>query len=449
MVTSLVAARLDAALAKRREDLFRKTLDLGKLRHVTEATDEVVDTGRLERFEPLDDRVGVPDRSPVGKVDRLTELGVVVRDVAPERRARLLCRVPDVHRYLVRNDVAVEVGSELGRRGPQLSDLLDDLFWVRRPTARHPAVAIADDPLTSAFEAPSGDLLWKVTRETDVRNDPRRWRLLHRHQRCHLRAGMEGDVLVRVVLAAERDPPFGPKGAEHTERLFEDRGSVFEVEPEGVELAADTDLGVAHARAEDRASVREVVHRRPLESEIERIARRGDKASGADPHPGRALGERGHQGERLVAWFGEQAVANPDRVEADVLGEHRKIEKVSEVVVGCDQRLAVVEIDTEFHSGTSSLRVCRLDWMPANTLVRTPPAIRTQRFSNCQLVTANFVQRRSSRPTMLKAEAPRRGWRLWRAPLRCRRRCRASPRDRRECVRAPSGQRAGRGRLPS
>ena len=56
------------------------------------------------------------------------------------------------------------------------------------------------------------------------------------------------------------------------------------------------------------------------------------------------------QRHRLVARLREQAVADPDRVEAELLDARREIEQRREVVVGRDQRLAVVQVDAELRS---------------------------------------------------------------------------------------------------
>ena len=84
--------------------------------------------GLGERLDPVGDLVRRADRAPVRQVHRLRQLGVVLRDVVAEGRARLVLRVADVHRHLVGDDEPVEVGLEAVGRAPQPVELLDELL---------------------------------------------------------------------------------------------------------------------------------------------------------------------------------------------------------------------------------------------------------------------------------------------------------------------------------
>ena len=198
--------------------------------------------------------------------------------------------------------------------------------------------------------------------EARVGDDPdRRWGL-HRHQRPELGARVEGDVVVVEVLAVEaRYAALGPELPDHGEPLLEDRGAPSEVQPEGLELAPHALLRVPRARAQDRPAVRDPVECRPLERQVERIAGGGHHARGPEGHPRCALGDRRQERDRLVTRLREEAVADPDRVEAQLLDPLREREEHGQVVVGSDQWLAVVQVDAEPQahgaSTTSSLLV--------------------------------------------------------------------------------------------
>ena len=60
-----------------------------------------------------------------------------------------------------------------------------------------------------------------------------------------------------------------------------------------------------------------------------------------------ALGDRRQQGDGLVARLGEEAVADPQRLEAEFLAADREVQQFGHAVVGCDQRFAVVEVHPE------------------------------------------------------------------------------------------------------
>ena len=158
---------------------------------------------------------------------------------------------------------------------------------------------------------------------------------------------MKGDVVVVEVVAVEGHLALGPQRAHDLEHLLEHVAALLERQPERLELPLDALLGVAHAGAEDRAPVREHVEGSPLQRQVERVAGRGDEAGGAELDPLGPLRDRREQRDRVVAGLGEEAVADPDRGEAELLHPGREVEQVRERVVGRDQRLAVVEVDSE------------------------------------------------------------------------------------------------------
>src|SRR5439155_123758 len=61
-----------------------------------------------------------------------------------------------------------------------------------------------------------------------------------------------------------------------------------------------------------------------------------------------ALRDRRQQRDRLVPRLRKQAVAYPHRVEPGLLHRFGEVEQHRYVVVRCDQRLAIVEVDAEF-----------------------------------------------------------------------------------------------------
>ena len=64
---------------------------------------------------------------------------------------------------------------------------------------------------------------------------------------------------------------------------------------------------------------RELVEGRPLQRQIERMTRAGDHAGGAELHALRALRDGGEKRDRFPTRFGEETVADPDRVETEPL----------------------------------------------------------------------------------------------------------------------------------
>src|SRR2546427_8356982 len=113
------------------------------------------------------------------------------------------------------------------------------------------------------------------------------------------------------MVSVERDFALRPQRPQNVESLFPDRSGLRVVEAKRGELAANALLWVALAGAEDGAAAGEHVERRPLQREVQRIARRRDEASGAEADAGCSLGDRGQQSEWLVARLREEAVADP------------------------------------------------------------------------------------------------------------------------------------------
>ena len=146
-------------------------------------------------------------------------------------------------------------------------------------------------------------------------------------------------------------PSLGPELADDREPFLEQRAAADVVEPERLELPPHSLLRIAHPGAEDRPAARDHVERRPLEREVERVPRRRDHAGRAEANARRALRDRRQQRDRLVARLREERVADPDRVEAGLLDDLRQVEQHRHVVVGRDQRLAVVQVDAELDHG--------------------------------------------------------------------------------------------------
>src|SRR5207245_10679770 len=118
-----------------------------------------------------------------------------------------------------------------------------------------------------------------------------------------------------------------PQRSRNVEALLPDRPCLRVVRAEGGELAASALLRVALAGAEDGAAAGEHVERRPLQREVQRIARRRDEASGAEANTGGSLRDRSEQGKRLVTRLREEAVADPDRLEARFSDDAREVEQ--------------------------------------------------------------------------------------------------------------------------
>ena len=340
-----------------REHFGSEALHLAELVEGAEAADEAIYPRRAEPPEPVRHDLRGAGRSPVGQVHGLAELGIVAGDVLAERAGGLLGRVADVHRDLVRDGVPGEILAEIGGRLAQLGYLLGHFLGAHGPAAGHPAVAVLDHPGAGVAHPAFRHLGGQVAGEPDVGDHPGRRRLLDRHQRPHLGAGVKRDVVEVVVLTVVGNPPGRPQRPQHGQALLEHRGPLAERQTERLELAPDAVLRVAHAGAEDRSAAAELVQGGPLQSQVERVPRRGDQARGAEPGPRGPLGDRGQQADRLVPGLGEQAVAHPDRPEAPLLRQFCQVKEVGQGVVGGDQRFPVVQVDTEFHTEPRSSAV--------------------------------------------------------------------------------------------
>src|SRR3954469_1791206 len=185
------------------QDLLCEALYLTKLIDRSEAADEVVDAPPVEFPHPLGDRLRRAHGTPVGEVHGQRQLGVVLRDVVVEVRARLLLGVADVHRHLVGDGVVGPIPLELRRGVGEVADLLRQLLGPRGAAARHPAIAVLDDAPAGALHDRPHLVRGLVAQQAWVGDDPDRRRLLERVQRRHLGAGVERHVVVVEVRALE------------------------------------------------------------------------------------------------------------------------------------------------------------------------------------------------------------------------------------------------------
>jgi len=209
-----------------------------------------------------------------------------------------------------------------------------------------------------------GDLGGQLAGQPDVGDHPGRRRLLDRHQRPHLGARVERHVVEVVVLAVVGDLPRRPQRPQHGQALLEDRRTLAERQAERLELPPHAVLRVAHAGAEDGSAAAQLVQGGPLQGQVERVARRGDQAGGAELGPRGPLRDRREQADRLEPGLGEQAVAHPDGAESPLLREFRQVKQVGQGVVGGDQWLTVVQVDAEFDTEPRSSARCRYDRPP-------------------------------------------------------------------------------------
>src|SRR5215469_14652836 len=114
------------------------------------------------------------------------------------------------------------------------------------------------------------------------------------------------------MLAVVGDRALSPQRSEDRESFFEDRGPLAELEPERRELPAHAKLRVAHAGAEYRPSAAQVIKGCPLQGQIQRIARRGDQAGGAELDRRGPLGKRRQKTDWLESRLGKEAIADPN-----------------------------------------------------------------------------------------------------------------------------------------
>ena len=77
------------------------------------------------------------------------------------------------------------------------------------------------------------------------------------------------------------------------------------------------------------------------------MAGAGDHAGGAELDRFGALRDGGEEVDRLPAWFGKEAVADPDRIEPECFGPLGQGQQIGQRIVRRDQRFAVVEVDAE------------------------------------------------------------------------------------------------------
>jgi hypothetical protein len=110
----------------------------------------------------------------------------------------------------------------------------------------------------------------------------------------------------------------GPELPEDRDPLLEPGPTVGELHLERLELGFGLLAGetATDARPEDHPAARHVVERRPLGGEEQRIAERERReAAGAETDAPGARGDGREQHEGLEPRLGEQAVADPDRVD--------------------------------------------------------------------------------------------------------------------------------------
>jgi len=120
------------------------------------------------------------------------------------------------------------------------------------------------------------------------------------------------------------DLPRRPQRPQHGQALLEDRRTLAERQAERLELPPHAVLRVAHAGAEDGSAAAQLVQGGPLQGQVERVARRGDQAGGAELGPRGPLRDRREQADRLEPGLGEKAVAHPDGAESPLLREFRQ-----------------------------------------------------------------------------------------------------------------------------
>src|SRR5438309_7692800 len=94
------------------------------------------------------------------------------------------------------------------------------------------------------------------------------------------------------MVAVERDLALRPERPQNMQALLPDRSGLRVVEAEGRELSPDSFLRVALAGAEDGSAAGEDVEGRPLQCEVQGIARGSDEARRAEVDAGRPLRDR-------------------------------------------------------------------------------------------------------------------------------------------------------------
>src|SRR5215204_729184 len=296
-----------------RQDVSRQPLDLPKLVERAEAADEVIDTGGREGTEPVRDVVRGPHRTPLANIHRLAQLGVVLTDVGVDTGLRLLPAIGNVHGHLVGHHELFTGTTSFVDRLLDLRQLSLEFVRVTGPAAGHPAITVLGDAACGAADdALSPVLLPGADGQSRIADYPDRRRRLHRSEWTHLGSGEERDAIEGVVLSLEAGLTRRPEFAQNGQPFLEDPGSLLEIETDSRVLPPHPLLGIAHPRAQDGAAAAELVERRPLEGQVERMAGAGDHACGAELDVTGALRDGREQGDRFPARFGEEAVADPN-----------------------------------------------------------------------------------------------------------------------------------------
>jgi hypothetical protein len=165
------------------------------------------------------------------------------------------------------------------------------------------------------------------------------------HQRDAPARRREQDHVIRAVeLAGQADALGVEQAADDREGLREARDAAVIRDAEGVELAPVP----AGAEAEDEAPAADLVDRRRHLGDQPRRVKAGAGDQRPDRHARRGRGQRGHQRPRLPrpAVLIEQVVADPDRVEPDLLGGARHVQVLGPAHDALDLR----ELDADAHS---------------------------------------------------------------------------------------------------
>ena len=121
--------------------------------------------------------------------------------------------------------------------------------------------------------------------------------------------------------------------------------------------ASNSSCAVAHADAEVEAPAGEQRERGGVLGESDRVVQRQQHQVRADPHPGRALGDRGGDHERRgrVAVVDEVVLGEPHRVEAELLGGDDLVERAAVELLERDPPLlGVAEVVPEAERTSSA-----------------------------------------------------------------------------------------------
>ena len=131
-------------------------------------------------------------------------------------------------------------------------------------------------------------------------------------------------------LALVRERRLGPRARQDLERLGAALAAVVAAEAVAHELVLVVQAAAAHADVEP--AVAQVVEQRQLHREPDRMAERQLDDGKADAHPARARGERARERDRVAVdrLAGEVVLGEPDRVEADRLGQPGLLELLAD-----------------------------------------------------------------------------------------------------------------------